>query len=524
MTRTPWLLFGLALILLAQPVAGPAVAGNEEHRFTLDFTDASLEDVLRVLFQDRPYAFTLDPGLEDCRVTIILREVTFRQALRAILSMHDLTYRREEEMYHIFDAKVLPASMGELIVTVDLVEASLEDALRAVFEQTPYRYEFDYPEMLEELAEFGFELITAKLSDTSFSEALDGILGSHGLRYRQEGDLYRILWREPEPPPEAVHTPSADKFQMLYLTQYGGRHQLRLRVFPYPGTERVLWEGPDEPGSVWHLPSPSFKRVAILWGLYSYHRLFLLELDTRKVKEIAKEVAVHYLLWQDDETLRLLDYGGKEWTYDVAENKVVLVTDHRTGDRQGYDSEILSFFESAFPKEIDTLRKVIEEGKLAVPFDEDDVIGAIARGAGIAYRPSLAANIPVVFPVAAVSPDGRFLALTTGRSKYAVFVVHLVANHVWRVIPLTELVSDENAWVADLRWRGDSQYLTFTEVHYHPAQFYATDIGPRPDALDWTHLVRLYSLEGDRVQTVAVGSNAFLIPPSLQKPWYERMM
>jgi type II secretory pathway component GspD/PulD (secretin) len=101
MTRTSCLLLGIALLLLAQPLAGPVAAQDEEHLFGVDFTDAPLEDVLRVLFQDRPYTFTLGPGLEDLRVTITLSNVTFTQALRAVLALHDLTYARSGNVYRI---------------------------------------------------------------------------------------------------------------------------------------------------------------------------------------------------------------------------------------------------------------------------------------------------------------------------------------------------------------------------------------------------------------------------------------
>jgi len=101
MTRTSCLLFGLALLLIGQVVAGPVAAGNEERLFSVDFTDAPLEDVLRALFQDRPYTFTLGPGLEDLRVTIALSDVTFTHAVRAILALHDLTYARSGNVYRI---------------------------------------------------------------------------------------------------------------------------------------------------------------------------------------------------------------------------------------------------------------------------------------------------------------------------------------------------------------------------------------------------------------------------------------
>jgi hypothetical protein len=113
MTRISWLLFGLALLLLAQPLAGPAGVQGQERHFTLDFTDAPLGDVLRVVFHDTPYTFTLDSDLEQRRVTITLREVSFSHALRAILSLHDLTYTTSGGVYHIMSSGSEPSYVDQ---------------------------------------------------------------------------------------------------------------------------------------------------------------------------------------------------------------------------------------------------------------------------------------------------------------------------------------------------------------------------------------------------------------------------
>jgi hypothetical protein len=101
MTRTSWLLVGLALLLLAQPVAGPALAQSEEHRVSVDFTDAPLGDVLRAVFRDTPYTFTLGPGLEGLRVTIALSDATFPEALRAIWALANLAIGKSGSVYQI---------------------------------------------------------------------------------------------------------------------------------------------------------------------------------------------------------------------------------------------------------------------------------------------------------------------------------------------------------------------------------------------------------------------------------------
>jgi len=101
MTRPSWLLVGVALLLLAQAVAGPAGSQDQERRVTLSFTDTPLEEALRVLFHDTPYTFALDPDLANLRVTTAVRDVTFTQALGAILGPQFLTYQRLGDVYHV---------------------------------------------------------------------------------------------------------------------------------------------------------------------------------------------------------------------------------------------------------------------------------------------------------------------------------------------------------------------------------------------------------------------------------------
>jgi hypothetical protein len=101
MTRTSWLLVGLTVVLLAQVAAGAGTEGQPNQYISLDLEDVSLEEALGALFQDTPHSFALAPGLEDLRVTITLNEVTFGQALRAILTMHDLRYIRSGDLYHV---------------------------------------------------------------------------------------------------------------------------------------------------------------------------------------------------------------------------------------------------------------------------------------------------------------------------------------------------------------------------------------------------------------------------------------
>ena len=84
----------MALTGLMAVTARTWAQGDEEH-ITLKLRDTPIDDALRMLFQDTPYSYTLAPGITGT-VTVTLNDVTFSQALRAILDIHNLTYRKEE--------------------------------------------------------------------------------------------------------------------------------------------------------------------------------------------------------------------------------------------------------------------------------------------------------------------------------------------------------------------------------------------------------------------------------------------
>ena len=101
----------LMLMLLVVAVTGvlalsAAFSQDEENRISLDLRDANLDDALRLIFRP-PYSFTLEPGVTG-RVTVSLHDVTFSQALRAILDMNRLTYRKEPNNVYVITQRVEP--------------------------------------------------------------------------------------------------------------------------------------------------------------------------------------------------------------------------------------------------------------------------------------------------------------------------------------------------------------------------------------------------------------------------------
>jgi type II secretory pathway component GspD/PulD (secretin) len=123
-TRVMALGLGLALVVsITLALAVVAWGQQEEERITVELRDATLSSALSMVFKSTPYSYTLAPGLGNLTVTLTLNDVTFSQALRAILDMHNLTYRKEPgDMYYITqrEAEIIvpgPTPQDEGVVT-----------------------------------------------------------------------------------------------------------------------------------------------------------------------------------------------------------------------------------------------------------------------------------------------------------------------------------------------------------------------------------------------------------------------
>jgi hypothetical protein len=94
---------GLLLLLIAVAVSfwTGQTACAQERQVTLDLREARLDDALRLLFEGMGYDYTLEPGLEELKVTVLIRDTAFPQALRAVLDLHKLTYRKDQTSYYI---------------------------------------------------------------------------------------------------------------------------------------------------------------------------------------------------------------------------------------------------------------------------------------------------------------------------------------------------------------------------------------------------------------------------------------
>jgi len=520
-------------------------AGN---RITLDLRDAALGEALTAIFHDTPFSHAFDePGLDALQVTLTMHGVTLLQAFRAILEMHDLSYREEGDVYHIFrgaGAPPVPAPSGteaedeETRISVDFHDTPLSEALDTLFEGTGYSYQVEDPD-LKDLE------VTLYLSEGELDMAVRAVTLMHDLVYRKEGNVYHISRRpKAEIEAEAEAARKADekeerewqtKEQILYWTDYGGQAQLRLRAFPYPGNEKILWRSPGNTGAVSVcLPSPSYQWVVLEWD----YKWFIVRVPDGEGKRIAKDLSVSEVVWRDGHTLALIagdgDDKAAEWQYDAESDELIRV--------KSYPDDVwktgASFLESAYAKEIGLLRKVIKGPEkdfgLGVPIPISDYEAAASILRSVGYRHYGISDIPLPRPKAAFSPDGEYLAVTTGADAVFILFVHErprpggkeaeYHTSVSEVIPVTKLVAYEGVSIHDLRWSPDSEHLLFTESHYYPSRFHAPDIGgDHPDPPTSTDLVRMFSLEDGKTATVVVGENAFLLPKSahlpLQGPW-----
>jgi hypothetical protein len=82
-------------------------ASAADNRISLELKDADLPSALTMLFKNTGKSFVLEGGAQGT-VNVSLNEVSWDQALRAVLESLNLTYRIEGTVYHIFPAGVTP--------------------------------------------------------------------------------------------------------------------------------------------------------------------------------------------------------------------------------------------------------------------------------------------------------------------------------------------------------------------------------------------------------------------------------
>jgi hypothetical protein len=298
---------------------------------------------------------------------------------------------------------------------------------------------------------------------------------------------------------------------VLYSVVWGGRSELRLRSLPFPGTERVLWRSPADEDDGWntlyYVPSPSYGRVAVCWytSTEGGGKLYVVALDTGRTEVVVSEPTVRYMLWRGEDVLSWLDHSA-EHSLDLSRGTTT--TRPVTEDM---NRSALDYLTPPFAEQIDAIKQLARGGALSLGMDGKYADRAVLRCVGVPLGLSL--TMFGAWWLAALSPDGELAAVTSGRQ--AVFVINVHTRFVRRVIPVEKLLQWERVSIRDVRWSPDSKTLTFTEVHYNPAQWHFGDFGPRPEALDSAYIVRAYTPATDEVNGLVYGSDAFLLPTSV---------
>lgn len=84
-------LIGIFLVLAFQTTARTAAAAEDPQRFSMEFREADLRDVLRLLAQESGTNLLLGEAIKGT-VTVSFKEVTLQEALDAILQSYGYSY------------------------------------------------------------------------------------------------------------------------------------------------------------------------------------------------------------------------------------------------------------------------------------------------------------------------------------------------------------------------------------------------------------------------------------------------
>jgi hypothetical protein len=101
------------ILLLAACAAGsaqePAAVPSADRPITLELREAQISDALALLFRGGGRSYVLDSqSATPTTVTVSLKDVPWRRALQAVLEVANLTYRQEDNVYHIVARQARP--------------------------------------------------------------------------------------------------------------------------------------------------------------------------------------------------------------------------------------------------------------------------------------------------------------------------------------------------------------------------------------------------------------------------------
>jgi len=107
-------LSSLSLLPLAPPAAGqpPPAAPSQEARISIDFKDADILDIVRLMAEVGDFQVVADPGV-SCKLTLKLKEVPLQAAFDVILRSCGLGYDEENGIVRVAPTARLVAEHAE---------------------------------------------------------------------------------------------------------------------------------------------------------------------------------------------------------------------------------------------------------------------------------------------------------------------------------------------------------------------------------------------------------------------------
>ncbi len=125
-------LFAAALLFARSP------AGAQSDRFALDARDADLADVIRMLGARAGRNVVADASVKPQRVTLRLQDVTFDEALAALMSAYGLQIHRDGRLLLVGDAASMSRRFGTLAAeTIALRNLRAGDAVKLLRTAVP---------------------------------------------------------------------------------------------------------------------------------------------------------------------------------------------------------------------------------------------------------------------------------------------------------------------------------------------------------------------------------------------------
>ena len=134
MQKFDFIKFSLVIFLIILCLVS-TVYGEALRLIDLDFKNADLKDVLRALANQEGVSLVIDNEVSG-PVTIHLTKVTFIDALAILAKNYNLTYIKENKIYHISRSELLKVEYQDGLLSVEARDAKLRSLIETVSQKT----------------------------------------------------------------------------------------------------------------------------------------------------------------------------------------------------------------------------------------------------------------------------------------------------------------------------------------------------------------------------------------------------